>query len=351
MTCRERDLHSEQHFDAAVGSDPVCAQQPPRFFARRAREREIMPPLRSGRGFSCGIFEWQNPPRKTAVHLAHAPTRARVTPGLGYPGARPTISPSRYPNGRFGNTMIDFDSQSNTLSVMATRVVGYVRVSTEQQADGGISLEAQRAKLEAYAVAMDLELVAVHVDAGASAKTLARAGLQTALGALEAGEADGLLVAKLDRLTRSVRDLGDLVERYFASRFSLLSVADSIDTRSAAGRLVLNVLTSVAQWEREATGERTRDALAHLRREGVRLGAEGLGWRRLAATDVDGRRLVATDDAELATLARIRELHTEGLTLRAICARLEAEGHETKRGGRWAAKTVRAVLRREDRAA
>jgi DNA invertase Pin-like site-specific DNA recombinase len=233
---------------------------------------------------------------------------------------------------------------------MATRVVGYIRVSTEGQADGGVSLEAQRAKLAAYAVAMDLELVAVEVDAGLSAKTLARPGLQAALGALAAGHADGLLVCKLDRLTRSVRDLGDLVERYFASRYSLLSVADSIDTRSAAGRLVLNVLASVAQWEREATGERTRDALAHLKAQGVRLGGAALGWTRTDATDDAGRRLVADVQAEAETVARILTLRAEGKTLRQIADVLAAEGRATKTGGRWHASTVRNVVRRTEAA-
>lgn len=137
--------------------------------------------------------------------------------------------------------------------------------------------DAQRTKLQAYAVAMDLELVAVFEDAGLSAKPLDRPGLQAALASLEDGSASGLLVAKFDRLTRSVRDLGELVDRYFASRFSLLSVSDSIDTRTASGRLVLHVLGAVGQWEREATAERTRDALAQLRADGVRLGAEPLG--------------------------------------------------------------------------
>src|SRR5262245_9972971 len=93
-----------------------------------------------------------------------------------------------------------------------TRVVGYVRVSSEQQADSGVSLEAQRAKLEAYALAMELELVAIEVDAGVSAKTLRRPGFEAALQLLGSGAAEGLLVCKLDRLTRSVRDLGWLLE-------------------------------------------------------------------------------------------------------------------------------------------
>ena len=229
-----------------------------------------------------------------------------------------------------------------------TTVAGYVRVSTEQQADEGVSLDAQRTKLHAYAVAMDLELVAVFEDAGRSAKSLDRPGLQAALGALEHGPASGLLVAKLDRLTRSVRDLGELVDRYFASRFSLLSVSDSIDTRTASGRLVLHVLGAVGQWEREATAERTRDALAQLRADGVRLGAEPLGWRRSEALDASGRRCCEEVIDEGVTIRRVRELRRQGLAIKEIIATLEAEGRQTKRGGRWHATTIQRILRRRD---
>lgn len=227
-----------------------------------------------------------------------------------------------------------------------TRVVGYVRVSTEGQAEEGVSLDAQRERLRAYAVAADLELVGIREDAGASAKTLARPGLQAALEDLRAGRADALLVVKLDRLTRSVRDLGSLIETYFAARCSLLSIADAVDTRTAGGRLVLNVLISVAQWEREAIAERTADALRHLKAKGVRLGGEALGWRRTAAKDAEGRRLVVEDLEERATENRIHELRAAGLSLRAICFRLAAECRPTKRGGTWAPQTVKQVLDR-----
>ena len=89
-----------------------------------------------------------------------------------------------------------------TKTATVTRVLGYIRVSTERQADAGVSLDAQRAKLTAYAALYDLALVGIIEDAGASAKTLRRPGLQQALGMLKAGEADALLVAKLDRLTQ-----------------------------------------------------------------------------------------------------------------------------------------------------
>lgn len=228
-----------------------------------------------------------------------------------------------------------------------TRVVGYIRVSTDAQADGGVSLEAQRAKLTAYCTAMDLVLVEVVVDAGVSAKSLERPGLRRALGMLRDGVADALLVTKLDRLTRSVRDLGTLVEDYFATgRWALLSVADSIDTRSAAGRLVLNVLASVAQWEREATAERTRDALSHLRAEGVKLGGAALGWTRTEETDAAGRRVCVAVEDEALTVARILELKADGVSVRRIAEILVAEGRRTKAGGRWHPTTVQRVLAR-----
>jgi DNA invertase Pin-like site-specific DNA recombinase len=230
---------------------------------------------------------------------------------------------------------------------MGTRVVGYVRVSSREQVDEGVSLAAQRAKLQAYALAMDLELVGIEEDAGLSAKTLSgRVGLGRALARLEAGGADGILVAKLDRLTRSVRDLGDLVDRYFSSKWSLLSVSDSIDTRTAGGRLVLNVLTSVAQWEREATAERTRDALSHLKSEGVLIGGEPLGVRRTGEIDRDGRRVVVEDELEMAAVRRMLHLRSGGSSLRSIARALRDEGHPTKRGGSWAAATVGRVLAR-----
>jgi site-specific DNA recombinase len=241
-------------------------------------------------------------------------------------------------------------ANGTTTTAARTRAIGYVRVSTDEQADNGVSLDAQRAKLTAYAVAMDLDLVAIVDDAGKSAKSLDRPGLAVALGMLDTGDADALLVVKLDRVTRNVRDLGELLDRYFGptapAGAELLSVGDSIDTRTAAGRLMLNVLISVAQWEREACGERTRAALAQVRAEGVRLGGAALGWNRTGETDEDGRRIVAEDASELAAVDRIRALRADGLSLREIAATLTDEGYRTKRGGTWAAETVRKVLAR-----
>lgn len=205
------------------------------------------------------------------------------------------------------------------------KVVGYVRVSTEEQAQHGVSLQAQEAKLRQYCDLYSHELVEVVIDAGASAKTLNRPGLTKVLASLEAGEVEGVVILKLDRLTRSVRDLGHLLETYFV-KSALLSVMEQTDTSTAGGRLVLNLLISVSQWEREVIGERTSSALQHKKANGVKLGCPAM--------------------SNEATLARIKELRGQGLTLRVIASTLTAEGHKTQRGGNWQAMTVKKILDR-----
>src|SRR5262245_29695149 len=116
------------------------------------------------------------------------------------------------------------------------RAIGYVRVSLDVQVQEGVSLDAQKLRIQAHCTAMDIKLVDTLIDAGESAKSLDRPGIQTALRMLKYGKADTLIVMKLDRLTRSVKGLGHLCENYFCDGkpWSLLSVSDSIDTRSAS---------------------------------------------------------------------------------------------------------------------
>src|SRR4051794_33514412 len=140
-------------------------------------------------------------------------------------------------------------------------VIGYCRVSTDKQADKGVSLEAQVAKIQAMAVVQGAEVAEVLTDAGESAKSLQRPAMVRLLAMVDAGEVQTVIIAKLDRLTRSVKDLAELLERFQRKGVSLVSVAESLDTGSAAGRLVLNIMVSVSQWEREAIGERTATAL------------------------------------------------------------------------------------------
>lgn len=225
----------------------------------------------------------------------------------------------------------------------AMKVIGYIRVSTEEQATNGQSLDAQRAKLEAYANLYDLELVEIIADGGASAKSLNRPGLRDALAKLRGGVADGLVIAKLDRLTRNVGDWQRLIDAYFGDKAGkqLFSVADSIDTRTAAGRLVLNVLLSVAQWERETIAERTKDALQHKIGKGERCGKVRFGY----ALAADGKTLVAVP-SEQEAIELMKKLRAAGQTLRDIAAELNRRGIQTKEGGQWKHTTVSGILAR-----
>ena len=225
------------------------------------------------------------------------------------------------------------------------KVVAYIRVSTDEQANSGQSLDAQRHKLLAYASLYELEIVEICIDAGVSAKSLKREGISEALGLIGAGEADGLLIAKLDRLTRSVADWQRLIDEFFSDKKGkqLFSVGDSIDTRTAAGRLVLNVLLSVAQWEREAIAERTTDALQNKIRKGERCGKIRYGFD-LAS---DGRTLVPNVE-EQAGIERMRRLRREGLSFRKIALELDRHHFRPKEGGRWGFTSVRSILARAE---
>src|SRR5260370_26245920 len=159
------------------------------------------------------------------------------------------------------------------------KTIGYVRVSTDKQADRGVWLEGQAEKIRDMAVVHHAELSDIIVDGGDSAKSLTRPGMARLLSLVDAGEVKAVIIAKLDRLTRSVKDLCTLLERFERRGVALVSVAESLDTGSAAGRLVLNIMTAVSQWEREAIGERTRDAMNHKRTNGERVGNIQFGYR------------------------------------------------------------------------
>jgi site-specific DNA recombinase len=204
-----------------------------------------------------------------------------------------------------------------------TRAIAYIRVSTDKQADKGHSLQAQQEKVNAYASLYDLDIIDYVIETG-SAKNLNRDGLQGALAQIKAGQADALIVVKLDRLTRSVADLGYLVESYF-SKAGLLSVSEQIDTRSASGRLVLNVLASVSQWEREAIGERTTAVKQSMKANGLYCG----GLVPYGQMLINGQ--LVTNPQEQAIITRAKALKSEGHSLRAIATMFSQEGLKTRK--------------------
>jgi site-specific DNA recombinase len=195
------------------------------------------------------------------------------------------------------------------------------------------------AKVRAMATVHGADLAEVVVDAGESAKSLDRPGLERVLGMVRAGTIDMVIVAKLDRLTRSVKDLAVLLELFQRRNVSLVSVAESLDTGSASGRLVLNIMVSVSQWEREAIGERTRDAMRHKISRGEWIGNTRFGYR----VSPDGRR-VEPDAGEQKTLAKIRGLRESGQTLRQIASTLNRCRLKTRSGSAWRHEYVARVL-------
>lgn len=228
-----------------------------------------------------------------------------------------------------------------------TKAIVYCRVSTSGQAEEGVSIDGQEDRLLGFARVMDIEVVEVIKDAGVSARSLERPGLQRALAMVEEGVANAVLISKLDRLTRSVKDLAHLIEKYFmGDEVALISLGESVDTRTAGGRLVLHVLGSVAEWERSVVAERTREALAHLRRRGVAMGGAPLGKKYGDVVDEHGHRVVERVEEELRVVQRIHELRAAGRSLRAIATTLTTEGVKTKLGGRWHPQSVARVLRR-----
>lgn len=198
-------------------------------------------------------------------------------------------------------------SHQDTLTVL-----GYARVSTAGQEDSGAGLDAQAELIEQAATMRPWEVREIVRDAG-SGKDLDRGTLYAALERLVKGEADALVVAKLDRLTRSLVDFSMLLQWFEEAGKSLIALDFDLDTSTPTGELVAHIIIAVAQWERRAIGQRTKEALSAVRARGGQVGA-------------------VAGDTELAELVRSLR-HDEGLTLDAIAERLNAEGVPTVRGG------------------
>jgi DNA invertase Pin-like site-specific DNA recombinase len=205
------------------------------------------------------------------------------------------------------------------------RVLGHVRVSTSEQASSGAGLDAQRAPIAAEAERRSWHVEWIE-DAGCSAKDLRRPGIQEALRRLHAGEADALVIAKLDRLSRSLLDFAAVTAQAQRQGWKVVALDLGVDTSTPSGEMLANVLASFAQFERRLIGQRTSEALRAKRAAGVRLG------RPRALRDDVRQRIVAArrSGATYATIARV----------------LNSDGIPTAHGAdRWQPSTVAWALR------
>jgi DNA invertase Pin-like site-specific DNA recombinase len=207
------------------------------------------------------------------------------------------------------------------------KLIGYMRVSTAEQAASGLGLDAQESDIRYEVTRREWSLIRIEQDAQSGRSMRSRPGLAAALAAIENGEADGLIVAKLDRLSRSVLDFATLVCRAQAEGWNLVVLDLGLDLNSPQGRFTAHVLCAAAQLERELISRRTKDALAAAKARGVHVGLTSK---------------VPTEVVDAIHLQR-----EAGATLSAIADDLNATGTATPTGtGRWYGSSVRAVLGR-----
>lgn len=206
------------------------------------------------------------------------------------------------------------------------KIIAYIRVSTSEQADSGLGLDAQRRAILREAKRRDWCEADIQwiEDAGFSAKSLKRPGLAMALDALRSGDANVLAVAKMDRLSRSLLDFAAIMQRAQRESWTLLALDSPADLTTPQGEAMGGVLAVFAQLERRLIGQRTRDALASKRAQGVKL----------------GRPRVLPE----ATVQRILSERASGAAYAAIARTLAAEGVPSAHGGAWTPTTVRRVV-------
>ncbi|QDV27376.1 recombinase family protein [Aureliella helgolandensis] len=217
----------------------------------------------------------------------------------------------------------------------------YIRVSTEDQATEGVSIDAQHSKLTAWCFANDYELIESFTDAGISGgRADNRPGLQSAI-ELACSTASALVVYSLSRLARSTKDtiaIGELLEK---SGADLVSLSEKIDTTSAAGKMIFRMLAVMAEFEKDQVSERTRFAMAHKKSKGERVGTIPYGYDLKG----DGVNLVE-NSSEQEVIGLMASLRNSGRSYRAIAAELESRGVLTKSGkSNWDHKTVSNIVK------
>lgn len=220
------------------------------------------------------------------------------------------------------------------------KTIGYIRVSSEGQAESGLSLAGQEEKIRQYCKLKDLDLIEVVEDAGISAKNLKRVGVQRVLGMASRKEFDALVIYKLDRMFRSTVDALETSALMDKWGVALHSIEESLNTKSAMGEFFFTLMAALAQMERKMIGERTRFALAKKKANGERLG----GRLPYGYTEEEGGRLVENLEEQLIIL-QIRKWRDHGATLRSICKGLKT--FPTRAGGPWQPSTISKILNRK----
>jgi site-specific DNA recombinase len=196
------------------------------------------------------------------------------------------------------------------------KAIGYARVSTDEQAREGVSLDNQEAKIRAYADVHDLDLIDVIRDEGISGKTLNRPGIARVLDMAKARKIDAIIVYKLDRLSRKTLDTLNTVEMLETSGVAFHSITERIDTKSASGKFFLTIISALAQMERDLISERTSDALSFKRQKKEWMGRIPFGYK------VEDSHLVE-DATAMLIIQKAKRMKAQGKTIRDISGTLK----------------------------
>lgn len=208
--------------------------------------------------------------------------------------------------------------------------IGYIRVSTLNQAEEGVSLEAQRRKIEAYCDLHDMRLTEVTEDAGISGKSVSgRPGIQMVIDRVKARKVDNVVVYKLDRLARNLKEACEISELMQKKGVALHSITEKIDTGSATGKLFYHILSSMNQWEREVISERTVTALSLKKSKGQRISRFApYGYK------FNGDNIVIVD-IEQEVIQIVKEMTAKGHTIHFIINYLAQEGYNNRKGNNF----------------
>jgi len=227
------------------------------------------------------------------------------------------------------------------MKIKRNNAIGYIRVSTLDQSREGLSLEVQEEKIKQYVKLNNFNLVEVISDEGISGKNLDRPGMRKVLSLCKDRSIDHVIVYKIDRLTRSTKDLLNVIEDIFiANDVKFHSITEKIDTSTAQGEFFLTIIGAMAQMERKAISERTKTVLQYKIAKGEYVGSPTLGFK------AEGKKLIPVVE-ELRIVKYIRKLKRQKLSLGKIARLLNAEGIPTKRGGLWYSGTIRFILLNE----
>jgi len=218
------------------------------------------------------------------------------------------------------------------VEVMTSRTaVGYVRVSTDMQANDGLSLDAQRAAIKAYCEANDLRLISIYQDVLSGGRA-DRPGLVSALKV----KSDVFVVLKFDRLSRSIKHFCEMYDTHFKSGArELVAIREAIRLDSSLGRALVSILLVFAQMEREATGERVKEAIQHIRRSGYHFGKVPFGFTAIPAPDNPRARVLIENPEPQAAIKIIRQGIESGRPVKQICAELTEKGIKPPQCQTW----------------